>query len=107
MREQRSDVVSWRDFALWRDDLCRVWGKSVVVTMAACAAGAGQSYADRYIVWATPLCGRMPNPDDPHVAQVWPNERFLSVPAMLIWCVIELDRTLKMLEEERRSQQTF
>lgn len=102
-----NELVSWRDFALWRDDLCRVWGKTVVVTMSACAPGAKEGHRDRWCVWATELCGRMPKPEDPHIGGYWPSERFTSVPALLTWCVIELDRLLLEREAERRSQQTF
>jgi hypothetical protein len=102
-----AELVSWRDFALWRDDICRVWGKSVVVTMAATSPEPGRGHTDKWTVWVTPLCGRMPSTDDPHISQAWPSSRFTSVPAMLIWCVIELDRLMAEREAERRTQTAF
>jgi len=101
------EIVSWRDFALWRDDLTRIWGRSVVITAHATAPKGGHGYTDQWTVWATNLCGRMPEPGDPCISAVWPNERWNSVPAMLIWCVIELDRLLAERETERRSQTAF
>jgi hypothetical protein len=103
---ERYAKMTWRDFALWRDDLVRVWGRSVVVTMAATSSGKA-AYADKWTVWSTPLCGRMPDPTDPHISAEWPSSRFDSVPALLTWCVIELDRLLAEREAERRSQTAF
>jgi hypothetical protein len=107
MQRSEHDLVSWRDFALWRDDMCRVWGKTVVVTMSACAPSQKEGHRDRWTVWATPLCGRMPDNDDPHVSLTWPSDRFTSVPALLTWCVIELDRLMAQREAERRSALPF
>jgi hypothetical protein len=100
-------LVSWRTFALWRDDLCRCWGKSVVVTMAACAPHPKEGHRDRWTVWAVPLATKMPEPTDPHIGATWPSERFTSVPALLTWCIIELDRLLLEKEAERRTQAAF
>ena len=107
MAAKGSEYVSWYDYSLWRDDISRHWGKSVVVHIRATAAPRGQPYADLYTVYATPLCGRIPDVGDPHVSAVWPNERWHSVPAMLVHLVVELDRLLAEREAERRSRQAF
>jgi hypothetical protein len=98
--------VSWSDFFLWRDEVSRAWGRSVLVIMHATFAGKGL-YADQWSVYATKLGCRMPADDDPVIRCVWPNSRWQSVPAMLIWAVIELDRLMLEREAESRAQAAF
>jgi hypothetical protein len=107
MLKDAREGVRWSDFALWRDDLCRVWGKSVVVTMTSCAPGRAQFYRDCWTVWLTPLCGRLPDQNDPKEVGYWPSEQYASVPALLISLIIRLDRQLVELEAERRTQTEF
>lgn len=101
------NYVSWSEWNLWRDDITRVWGKSILVTMHAVAPSKNQRYADEWRVWATSLCGRMPQEGDLSVRRLWPSDRFTSVPAMLVNMVIELDRMLAEREAERRTQTAF
>lgn len=107
MNRKYEEGVRWYDVFSWREAFTRSWHKSVVITMHAAAAGQGQAYRDCWVVYATPLCGRMPSQDDPHITAYWPNERWASVPALLMWCVIELDRLMGELEAEQRAKTMF
>lgn len=107
MGRRYEEGVRWYDVFSWREAFVRQWHRSVVITMAPGSPGPNQPYKDVWTAWATPLCGRMPSPDDPHVWAVWPNDRWSSVPAMLLWCVIELDRLMGEREAESRAKTMF
>ena len=107
MGQRYEEGVRWYDVFAWREAFVTTWHHSVVITMVPGAPAKGQPYKDVWTVWATPLCGRMPNPDDPHISACWPNSRWASVPALLMWCIIELDRLMGERQAERRGQAMF